>query len=91
VEAVEQLRRHGVRLHVTTLRDIVYRFAARARASLRRGRYRLPSGPTVAGLKVVVQLDGGRTRLRQDKPGRPRKNGRHGYHTPWREPKLLAI
>lgn len=90
-EAVEHLQLQGVSLDVKTLRNVVYRFARRARAGLRQGHYQLPSHPKVAGLKVVVQLDGGRSRLRQNKPGRRTKKGRHGYHTPWREPKLLVI
>ncbi len=45
----------------------------------------------LAGLKVVVSTDGGRVRLRKVKRGRRRKSGHHGYATPWREPKLLAI
>ena len=43
-------------------------------------------------MRLVVALDGGRARLRQNKPGKRRKSGRHGYRTPCqREPKLLCI
>ena len=90
-EALEHLRLQGVSLNVKTLRNLAYRFASRARARLRQKAYQLPSQPQVAGLTVVAQLDGGRARLRQDKRGRRKKSGRHGYHTPWREPKLLMI
>ncbi len=43
-----------------------------------------------AGKRVVIAPDGGRLRLRFDKPGRRRKSGFHGYETPWREPKVFA-
>jgi hypothetical protein len=90
-EARYMLQLHGVTLNVKTLTNLVYRFAARARENLRRVRYQLPSGPSASGLRLVVALDGGRVRTRQNKPGRRRKSGRHGYHRDWREPKLLII
>jgi hypothetical protein len=90
-EAEEMLRLQGASVDGKTLTNVVYRFAARARANLRRARYRLPGQASAKGLRLVVALDGGRTRLRQNKPGRRRPSGRHGYRTPWREPKLLYI
>jgi hypothetical protein len=90
-EARQMLRLQGIALSVKTLTNLVYRFAARARQNLRRVNYRLPGQATVKGMRLVVALDGGRARLRQNKPGKRRKSGRHGYHTPWREPKLLCI
>jgi hypothetical protein len=90
-EARSLLALHGVDLNVKTLANLVYRFAARARRSLRQSDYQLPGQPRVRGLRLVVALDGGRARLRRNKAGKPRKSGRHGYHTPWREPKLLDI
>jgi hypothetical protein len=90
-EARQMLRLQGIGLNVKTLTNLVYRFAARARENLRRVNYQLPGRPTVKGMKLVVALDGGRARLRQNKPGKRRKSGRHGYRTPWREPKLLCI
>jgi len=44
----------------------------------------------LVGLRVVVQLDGGRSRLRENKDKRSAK-GYQKYDTPWREPKLIAI
>jgi hypothetical protein len=90
-EARYMLQLQGVAVNVKTLANLVYRFAARARANLHRVRYQLPSQPSAEGLRLVVALDGGRTRLRHNKAGRRRKSGRHGYHAPWREPKLLTI
>lgn len=90
-EARQMLRLQSIDLNVKTLTVLVYRFAARARQNLRRGNYQLPGQPTVKGMRLVVALDGGRARLRQNKPGKRRKSGRHGYRTPWREPKVLCI
>lgn len=90
-EARYMLQLQGVVLNVKTLAKLVYRFAARARENLRRVGYPLPSGTSAEGLRLVVALDGGRTRLRHNKAGKRRKSGRHGYHAPWREPKLLTI
>lgn len=52
----------------------------------------LPTGASLQGQRVVLSVDGGRTRIRRPKPGRRRKGSRrHGYHADWREPKLLTI
>lgn len=52
----------------------------------------LPIGKQLSGKRVVISVDGGRTRLRRPKSGR-KPNGKryHGYHTEWKEPKLLTI
>lgn len=52
----------------------------------------LPSHDTLKGRRVVVSVDGGRTRLRRHKRGaRKQKSGRHGYYGDWSEPLLLTI
>ncbi len=52
----------------------------------------LPAGNQLAGKRVVIAVDGGRTRLRRAKRGRKRKGKRHhGYYAEWREPKILTI
>lgn len=50
----------------------------------------LPNGP-LAGKRVRVSLDGGRVRTRCRRRGRKTAKGRHGFATPWREPRLLVI
>lgn len=47
-------------------------------------------GP-LAGKRVRVSLDGGRVRTRRRRRGRKTAKGRHGFSTPWREPRLLVI
>jgi hypothetical protein len=90
-EAAQMLQLQGRPVEVKTLRRIVYRFAARSRFNLQRSEYRWPQGETAKGLRLVVALDGGRVRLRTNKRGKKRASKRHGYHTNWREPKLLYI
>ncbi len=52
----------------------------------------LPTGSLLKGQRIVLSVDGGRTRIRRPKRGRRRKNSQHhGYHAEWREPKLLTI
>lgn len=52
----------------------------------------LPVGKQLSGKRVVISVDGGRTRLRRPKSGRKSKGKRyHGYHAEWKEPKLLTI
>ncbi len=41
--------------------------------------------------KIVVSSDGGRGRIRTNKPGPKTRKGRHRYKTDWKEPKLLII
>ena len=44
------------------------------------------------GKRILISTDGGRIRIRDNKPGRIASNmKRHGYNTNWREPKLILI
>lgn len=49
-----------------------------------------PNGP-LAGKRVRLSLDGGRVRTRRRRRGRKTAKGRHGFSTPWREPRLLVL
>jgi hypothetical protein len=51
----------------------------------------LPVGETFRGQRVGLNVDGGRTRLRRNKKGKPRANGRRGYYGDWKEPKLFTL
>lgn len=52
----------------------------------------LPIGSVLKDQRVVIAVDGGRTRLRINKKGRRHpKTHRHGYVGEWVEPKLLTI
>src|SRR5438874_2597583 len=43
------------------------------------------------GRRGRVSLDGGRVRTRRTHRGRKTAKGRHGFATPWREPRVLVI
>ncbi len=52
----------------------------------------LPTGSVLKDKRVVISVDGGRTRLRINKKGkRNPKTHRHGYVGEWVEPKLLTV
>ncbi len=52
----------------------------------------LPSQETLKRQRVVISVDGGRTRLRRNKRGaRKQRSGRHGDYGDWSEPLLLTI
>ncbi len=88
-EARQILNDRGLEIDSKTIREITLRFAKRAEAA---GRHdEAVFAETLAGCRAVVSTDGGRIRIRRDKPGPKTKKGRSHYHTSWREPKLLII
>jgi hypothetical protein len=88
-EAREVLVERGIGLGIKTLRRITYRFSERARLTQRLAG--LGFSENVAGRRVVVSMDGGRVRLRENKRGRKTQKGRSCYQGAWREPKLFII
>jgi len=88
-EARDVLAERGVRIDIKVLRRITYRFSQRAR--LTQQLQGLGFEEKVAGRRVVVSMDGGRTRLKEKKRGRKTAKGRCRYHGAWREPKLFII
>jgi hypothetical protein len=84
-----QLETMGVKLSKKQIGDIAYAFSQRARLAQQVQGMNL--GDSLAGKRVVVSTDGGRTRIRTNKKGKRTGKGRRRYRTDWREPKLLAI
>jgi hypothetical protein len=79
----------GVALNVKTLRTIAYRYVKRAKTVQQISSFSF--GETVAHRRVVVAVDGGRVRIRENKRGRKTKKNRHHYNASWREPKLFIV
>jgi hypothetical protein len=88
-EAQDVLADRGVQLDTKTVRQIAYRYAARAR--LEQQIESTAFADNVAGRRVVVSSDGGRRRLRETKRGPKTKKGRQRYTGAWREPKVLIV
>lgn len=97
VEATETLQRQGVAIsekRVRTISESVGKAALNDRdkelEQFTTGT--LEPGNSFAGKRVVVAIDGGRTRTRQPKQGnKKRGQQRQGYHTDWKEPKLFTL
>ena len=81
----------GIILDVKVIRKLAYRYADRARTFQQIERIPLSGEESLQGRKVVVSMDGGRVRLRENKRGPKTKKGRTRYKGSWREPKLLII
>jgi hypothetical protein len=98
--AGKELARQGIRLDKKAVRRIAEQLgrqmlAWRQRELLAWRAGQLPAGNEFAGRRVVVEIDGGRVRLRENRKRqqkqRRRKGQREKFDTPWREPKVLTI
>jgi len=89
-EAQEMLAARGCILNFKRVRNIVKRFATRARECQKNGNF-LEEPVDVSGHRVVISVDGGRIRIRKDKKRLKTKKGRRRFHTNWKEPKLFII
>ena len=94
--ARDTLQAWGIRLSTKRIARLTYQFGKiglnlrqRQLDQLQQGTLR--EGKILTGYRVVLSVDGGRTRLRRAKGGRRRASHRHGYTGEWREPKVLTI
>ena len=91
-EARHMLASHGCDLNIKTVRQVVKRFAARARLAQQHDQSEWrQDAASISGRRVVVSTDGGRLRVRKNKRGPKTKKGYSRYKTDWREPKLFII
>lgn len=61
-------------------------------AQERRDTVTLSARESLAGKRVIVAIDGGRARMREEKSGKRKKDQKmQGFSSPWREPKLAVI
>ena len=98
--ARQELARCGLKLNIKVIQGSTHGLARQLLIARRFDleRYRkgqMPAGTALAGKRLVVQLDGGRIRLRkvtrkQKGKGKNKKQKRR-YQGQWREPKLLTI
>ena len=96
LEAAHMLSRRGLTCDVSSLVRITTATAAastRLRDAALEAALPLPVAPDgpLAGQRVRISLDGGRVRTRRTSRGRKTAKGRHGFATPWREPRVLVI
>ena len=88
--AREVLSERKIALNVKTIRRYCRALGQKGREG--RGTISLQAHESVAGQTVVIGIDGGRIRERTAKRGRKKQGQtRQGYHTDWREPKLLTL
>ena len=95
--AQQLLKTWGIQLSSRRVKRLTYRFgeigiAQRTAAVEQVSQGSLDRGRALTHQRVVISVDGGRTRLRRNKRGKRRQaTRRHGFHGDWREPLLLTI
>lgn len=82
------LKQHGIAVNKSRMRSLS--LALGELAQQQTATCMLSSGETLAGERVVIELDGGRTRMRVPNGEYSAKN-RQKYDTPWNEPKIIVI
>lgn len=87
--AHQTLNKFGVKICPSSVRDLTNDLAAYC-FSYGEEKLLVESGESLAGKRVVIATDGGRTRTR-DYDGKVNDGGHATYQTPWREPKLFVI
>lgn len=83
------LSRHGVSTCTSGVRDLTNKMADKAH-QLGEANLLLGSEETLAGKRVAISSDGGRTLTREEN-GKLTEKGNPGYDANWREPKLFTI
>ncbi len=95
--ASSSLKAWGISMSLKRIERLTYHFNQQGLSvrhsqlfHLRQGT--LPTTPVLKDQRVVISVDGGRTRIRYPKKGKPHQQSkRHGYKGEWTEPKLVTI
>ena len=85
----QTLTKFGVKLCLSSVQAITNNLANRCQESGEE-KLQLKSTESLAGKRVIISIDGGRT-LTRDYLEKRNKNGRKTYEGNWREPKLFII
>ena len=88
-EASQVLKEKGFKKAAKKIGEITKRYARRIEIAKQNQDMEITE--TLAGCRVIISTDGGRIRIRKNKPGPKTKKGRRRYTTKWKEPKLLII
>lgn len=87
----------GITISLRRVERLTYDFNQRGLSQRHSQVFHLKQGtllttPVLKDQRVVISVDGGRTRIRHAKEGKRHQNSnRHGYQGEWTEPKLLTI
>lgn len=87
----------GIAMSVRRVERLTYHFNQQGLSVRNSQIYHFQTGtlaitPVLKGHRVVISVDGGRTRIRENKTGKRRQQtNRHRYQGEWTEPKLLTI
>jgi len=91
------LKAWGITISLRRVERLTYNFNQRGLSQRQSQVFHLKQGtllttPVLKDQRVVISVDGGRTRIRRAKAGKRHQNSnRHGYQGEWTEPKLLTI
>lgn len=82
------LNYQGIPANFDRIRNLSLSMSERCKTN--RTKIQLQEGETLAGKRVLIAIDGGRTRMRKYKAENQNSRSRQ-YETPWQEPKLFVI
>lgn len=82
------LGNQGIRHNLTRVRELANHFAHQCKG--RQALLALGANETLSGKRVIIGIDGGRTRMREY-DGKTNARGNATFDTPWREPKMFVI
>jgi len=95
--ASSSLKAWGISMSLKRIERLTYHFNQQGLSVRHSQLFHLKQGtllttPVLKDQRVVISVDGGRTRIRYPKKGKPyQQSKRHGYKGEWTEPKVVTI